>query len=45
MTTESERRRYRRALVMGVVLEVAVLAMLAAIAIALVMAVAWMLRG
>jgi hypothetical protein len=43
--TESERRRYRRALVMGIVLEVVVLAMLAAMLLALVMAVAWMLRA
>jgi hypothetical protein len=41
----SERRRYRRALVLGVVLELVVLAMLAAMLVSLVLAVAWLLRG
>jgi hypothetical protein len=43
--TTSERRRFRRALVAGVVLDVVVLSMLATTLAALVMAVAWMLRG
>lgn len=43
--TESERRRFRRALVLGVVLEVAVLAMLATMLVAMVLGVAWLLRG
>lgn len=43
--TASERRRFRQALVLGVVLEVAVLVMLATMLVAMVLAVAWLLRG
>jgi hypothetical protein len=43
--TTAERRRFRRALVLGVVLEVAVLMMLATMLIAVVLGVAWLLRG
>jgi hypothetical protein len=43
--TASERRRFRRALVLGVVLDVAVLAMLATMLVATVLGVAWLLPG
>jgi hypothetical protein len=43
--TTAERRRYRRALVVGVVLDLAVLAVLAVLLAAVVLGVAWLLRG
>jgi hypothetical protein len=42
--TASERRRFRRALVLGVALELAVLMMLATMLVAMLLGVAWLLR-
>lgn len=43
--TASERRRYRRALLLGVLLNLTMIAMLAVVLVALVLGVAWLLRG